>query len=219
MVGVFEPTSTSFDNALFSNIAQGQEILSHENLAGKSIWKSQVLHYFLIYTHPGGGGALRDLINKRTVAQVIVVSDEKQRALKTLPAPENIWGLFTCLLIMILGGLSVAGMMLTRFEAMALQLAVLRAIGYKRREITQWLLYEGLILGLSASLIGGLLDALLFPAVRLLLADALPSPVLLSSNVIQSAPIWVAAILATTAATIVPLSRLYRQDVHLSLKG
>jgi len=218
VVGIFEPFSSAWDHALFSNISEGQRMLSAFDLSGRSIWKNQVLNYFLLYLHPGGMVPLKDLINKRTVGQVISVPEERQK-LEDLTGTGKLLGFFVCALVMLLGGLSVAAMMITRFDAMTVQLAVLRAIGYRKGEIGRWLLWEGLLLGLGACLLGGLIDFLFFPLIRNFLGSALPDPTLISSSIFQSSPVWVIAILATTGAIVIPIMRLYRQDVHQSLRG
>ena len=118
-------------------------------------------------------------------------------------------------LILLLGGLSVAAMMATRFDAMTVQLAVLRALGYERREIRSWLL-EGAFLGVGACLVGGLADAALFPLIRGMLGTALPPPSIVHSPIYQSFPVWITAIGATTAAVFIPLFRLYQQRTSSS---
>jgi predicted lysophospholipase L1 biosynthesis ABC-type transport system permease subunit len=102
---------------------------------------------------------------------------------------------------------------------MALQIAVLRAIGYGRRRVSAWLMLEGVLLGLAACVIGALLDAAAFPMFRAMLGAALPSEELASISIWHSAPVWAAAILSTVLAVFIPLVRFYRQDVHLSLRS
>ena len=110
-------------------------------------------------------------------------------------------------------------MLITRFEAMTLQLAVLRAIGYSRNVIGTWLIWEGLLLGLAGCALGALLDMSVFPVLRDLLGNALPPPELVDSSIFESLPIWALALVATVSAIFIPLIRLYRQDVHQALKS
>ena len=76
-----------------------------------------------------------------------------------------------------------------------------------------------LILGFSACAIGGALDGLAFPWLRGLMGSALPSRDLVACPVYQSAPVWGTAVVATVLAVFIPLFRLYRQDIHNSLRG
>jgi putative ABC transport system permease protein len=216
--GVFAPSESAWDEALFSNLDQARKALEASHLDNRSIWKANVLNYFLVYLDQDDFPKLESLINKRTVAEVIRVGEETRR-LQELTGQGRTLGFFLCVLILFLGGLSVAAMMATRFDAMSVQLAVLRALGYARGEIRSWLLWEGFLLGIFACLLGGLADALFFPVLRGFFGSALPPSTLVSSPLTQSLPVWITALIATSLAVFVPLLRLYRQDVHRSLKG
>jgi len=218
IVGVIAPTHTVYDQALFSNIQTAQSVLAQIPLGEHSIWGTKVLNYFLVYLKPGGFPALASLVNKRTVGQAVLVDEEKQRLAELTGSGEEL-GLLMVSLIILLGGLSVAAMMVTRFEAMNMQMAVLRAIGYEKKQLAYWLLWEGLILGGMATVLGLLVDSLLFPTMRDLLGSALPPPEVAQSAIFQSAPVWVMAICATTAASLMPLWRLSRLNIHEQLKG
>lgn len=110
-------------------------------------------------------------------------------------------------------------MLLTRFEGMSLQLAVLRAIGYTKKELSAWLVWEGLMLGIMGVVLGALLDAIGLPIFRSLLGTALPRPELVSSSLFDSYMIWIIALLATTLSVLVPMLKMSLQDIHDSLKG
>jgi hypothetical protein len=64
---------------------------------------------------------------------------------------------------------------------------------------------EGTLLGAVSCLIGASLDALALPFVRSMLGSALPADTLMSISIWQSAPVWIAAILSTAFAVVVPL--------------
>jgi putative ABC transport system permease protein len=215
--GILESTGTAWDRMAFSNLATAHVNLANIDLSKRSIWGPQVLNYFLVYLKPGGFRTLASLVNRRTVGEAIEVSTQKQR-LENLTGSGKKIGLFVTILILALSALSVTSMLITRFEAMSLQLAVLRALGYKRSALGKWLLWEGFLLGLCACVIGGLMDLAGFPIMRSLLAGALPPSEIVSSTVFQSFPIWITAIAATTASVFVPLYRIYHQDVHYSLR-
>ena len=217
IVGVFEPTDSTWDREIYASVPTAQAALAKLDLTKISIWGSQVLHYFLLYLEPNGFNALEALINRRTVGQVVLVREQKAR-LEELTGTGRTLGLFVTILTLILGALSVSSMLITRFDAMSLQLAVLRALGYRKRTIGSWLLWEGVLLGITACLIGAALDAAFFPIMRDLLGEALPSPDIVSSSLWQSFPIWITALTATVASIVVPLYRVYRQDVHFSLR-
>ncbi len=218
VAGVLAPTHTVWDQALFAPLESARDVLRQADLGKQSIWNANVLNFFLVYLEPQGLQPLRDLIDKRTVGQIVVIS-EARKSLEELTGSGRELGFLMTVLIMLLGGLSVAAMMVTRFEAMTVQLAVMRALGYGRREISRWLVWEGFLLGASACVIGGFLDLIFFPLVRSTLGSALPNEALVPSSIFLSAPVWITAVAATILAVFIPLLRLYRQDVHSSLKG
>lgn len=218
VVGILNSTSKVWDTMAFATVEQAQSAFAFAGNLDASIWGNQVLNYFFVYLQPSGGDALRKLINGRTVGQVAFVQEEKQKLLDLTGAGKSL-GLLIAAFIIGLGGLCVAGMLITRFEAMALQIAVLRAIGYGRRTLAAWLISEGLLLGVVACAIGALLDAAAFPIFRHMLGSALPAADIVDVSIWRSAPVWAAAILSTMLAVFVPLVRFYRQDVHMSLRS
>jgi putative ABC transport system permease protein len=157
VAGILKPSGTAWDRMLYSNLATAQKTLASMDLSHESIWGSDVLNYFLVYLKPGTFESLSSVVNKRTVGQAVLVTEQKAR-LKELSGTGTKVGLFVMFLVLALGALSVTSMLITRFEAMSLQLAVLRALGYKRKVIGQWLLWEGFLLGVFACLIGIILD-------------------------------------------------------------
>lgn len=216
VVGLLKPTDRIWDFGLFTSVEQAQLALSQINLGEKSIWGTQVLNYFLLYHDPQSLAPLQALVNKRTVAQIVPLKEALQR-LQTLTGTGQTFGFMMTLLILFLASSCVSAMMITRFDAMIVQLGILRAIGYKKSELSQWLAWEGLILGSCACLIGGVLDFVLFPWFRTI--SGLEIPISISNPSIASLWIWIAALSATMLAVLIPLIRLYRQDVHEALKG
>lgn len=218
VVGVLNPTGKSWDNALYTSLQTGWDILKGKDLSRQSIWNEQVLNYFLVYLEPQGQLSLENLINRRTVAQVISTQREYQN-LENLSGTGQILGLIISGMIVCLGALGVMAMMVTRFDAKSNQLAVLRAMGYEKREIRSWLLWEGAILGCSACGLGALLDLMIYPLFRYLLGNILPPAEFVSIPIWQSSPVWLAAILGTISAVFIPIYRLYHQDINSALKA
>jgi putative ABC transport system permease protein len=218
LVGILAPQNSAWDRELYSGLATAQGVLAGVDLRERSIWGPNVLSYYLVYLKPGGFAALSALVNRRTVGEAIFIPEQNQR-LRELTGTGTQLGMFVTILILALGGLSVASMLITRFDAMALQLAVLRAIGYSRASISRWLLWEGFLLGLAACVLGATFDGVGFPLLRAALGEALPPPELVASSLWLSWPIWLTALAATTASVFIPLYRVYRQDVHFSLRS
>jgi putative ABC transport system permease protein len=219
VTGIFSPTNSNWDYNLFSNVSEAHFVFSTYTDTNKlSIWGARVLNYYLVYLEPEGKTPLVDLVNKRTVAQVVFINEEIKKLEDLLSVGKNL-GLFITTMIILLSGLAVAAMMITRFDSMKIQLAVLRAIGYKKKEIASWLLWEGLILGVIACFIGALLDLILFPVLKSFLGIGLPDTTFVSSSIYLSYPIWLITIIATSIAAYIPMLIYYRLDIHSSLKG
>jgi putative ABC transport system permease protein len=218
VVGILAAGRSAWNHACFSSIAEAIQVF--HGVAGDSLstWRNDVVHYLLLYVRPGGFRAVSELVNHRTVAEVVSVNEQRQN-LEELTGTGVRLGLSITLLVVILAALSVAAVMITRFDAMKIQVAVLRALGFSRPEIGEWLLWEGALLGVASCVCGAAVEAVLFPVVRLLLSGALPAEEIVASHFYDSAPVWGASILATMLALVVPLVQISRQDVHSSLKG
>jgi putative ABC transport system permease protein len=219
IVCILAPTGSAWDRQAWITLSSAKVLLSHTRLRN-SIWGTDVLNYFLIdlIPQPNSFVQLQALVNDRTVGQVVHVSEAKDR-LKQLTGTGRDLGLTIVGLVLLMAALSLASVLMTRFESLSLQLAVLRAIGYSKRQLSCWLLIEGLLLGVVACLIGAGVDAVALPAIREMLSTSLPSAELVSSSILESAPVWMAALVATVISVVVPIVRTYRQDVHTSLRA
>jgi len=218
--GVLSSTNSQWDQLLFGTVDRARSTLETypHQIRDQSIWGAQVFHYFLVNLHPNGFLPLSTLVNQRTVGQVIDVEEQKRRLHDLAGSGQKI-GLFLTALIVLLGGLSASSMLATRFEGMSAQLAIMRSIGYGRREISHWLLWESLFLGLFGVAIGALLDVITFPYLRSLLGDSLPPPEIISISIFESLLIWIVALVAVILSIIIPIIRNYRYDAHSALRG
>ncbi len=218
VAGILRETNTAWDRLIYSDLSQAQQTLSAFPLGSRALWKNEVLNYILVYSESEKLPELASLINQRTVGQMIYTAREKER-LEELTGSGKRLGLLITAFVILLGGLTVAAMLTTRFEAMSVQLAVFVAIGYTRVEVAAWLLWEGLLLGILACALGAMADLFLFPELRGMLKGSLPPPELFPSSILYSAPVWLAALLANVVAILIPLYRLFRQEIHSSLRG
>ncbi len=218
--GIIARSNKNWDNQIYTSVDAAHRFFAQdiESMKTRSIWGPQVLNYFLIKTQINGFIPLENLINKRSVAQVIGVDREVER-LRAMIGIGKYLGVLVSVFVIILGGLSVAGVIITRFDSMTAQLAVMRAIGFGKRQITQWLLWEGFLLGMTGCFLGGLLDFIFFPVLRSLLEEALPANQWTNIYIFQSFPVWAGAGIATLVAVFIPIYRAFRQDIHDSLRG
>jgi ABC-type antimicrobial peptide transport system permease subunit len=215
--GLLKPTQQAWDRGLYTSLNFAKTVLAQSLHPNDSIWGADVLNFFLVQLKPipNAAAALAHLINDRTVGEVIFSQKEIQR-LQELTSTSQRMGFLLTLLILTLCSLTLTGLLLTRVDSMRIQFAVLRSLGYLRSEIASWLLWEGFILGAAAITFGALLEFIGFPFFRASLGEALPP--YLPSYLWQSWPVWVATILSCLLAEVLPLLKIYRQDVHNSLR-
>ncbi len=224
VVGILQATDKSWDRGLYSNLESAQNVFAKNQASLRSIWKNNLMHYFLIYLSSDhrraftGMAWLKTLINQRTVAQVVAVDEEVKR-LKELTGTQQDLGLFIAAVIIFLGALTTAAVMITRFESMGQQLAILRALGYSKARLRGILLWEAFLLGLIACTVGAGVDGLTFPWIRSLLGSSLPAESIASIGLWHSYLIWLMALLGCLLSILVPLWRLSRQNIHLSLRN
>ena len=218
IVGIFKAGSSSWNRACFSSLAEAQRVFDSNAGLSNTLSTACPLHYLVAYVRPGGFRSLSTVVNRRSVAEMISVPQQEE-ALERLTGIGVRLGLLTTTLVLLLGSLSVTGVMTARFDSMKIQLAVLRALGFSKSEIASWLLWEGTILGISSCILGAIGDALVFPVLRTYLGSALPSPVIAPSHFYYSYPFWIATILGTTIAVLIPFLQFSHQDIHASLKG
>jgi ABC-type lipoprotein release transport system permease subunit len=220
IVGVFSETKTSRDYALYSGVLQAQNVIrgSNSDSLKISIWGASVLSYYIVYMNPDGKDAFVNLINKRTIAQVIYPSEELIKLEEIMSAGKNM-GMFITFLIILLAGLAIAAIMTSRFDSMKLQIAVLRAIGYRKKEIALWLIWEGLLLGILACVLGAIIDVCLMPLLISIIKTGIPENASAGISVFASYPVWIITVFATVAASFLPVFKIYKQDIHRALRS
>lgn len=214
--GILSSSGTAWDYLLFTDIETAQNFLAQTSAAKASIWGAKVLNYFIMYIDRRGFSELKSLINERTVGQVILVNTEVER-LRELTGTTVRFGWMVITMVILLGGLTITTLLMTRFEAMSVHIAVLRALGYSSGKIGAWLVLEGLLLALLACIFGAILDGALFPYIRSM--AGLTSDQGQNISIWKSFPVWLAAIGATVVAVLVPLLKILKQDVNQALRS
>jgi ABC-type lipoprotein release transport system permease subunit len=109
--------------------------------------------------------------------------------------------------------------MTSRFDSMKLQIAVLRAIGYRKKEIALWLIWEGLLLGILACVLGAIIDVCLMPLLISIIKTGIPENASAGISVFASYPVWIITVFATVAASFLPVFKIYKQDIHRALRS
>lgn len=217
IVGILKSTGKIWDRGIYTNLTTAQDAVMRTP-GYQTIWGPHVLSYFILNIQPGGEEALTTLINQRTVSQLVMIEKEKQH-LEDLTGSNQTLQFLIVGILLLLSILTVLAVFFTRIEARALELAVLRAIGYSRKNLTSLLLIEGLWMGLASVILAAALDVSLSPLILKTAGAHLPDV-----NA-QNWPWWmilvtgVCALLAIIVASLPPLIRLYKQDVHSALRN
>ncbi|HWU44643.1 MAG TPA: ABC transporter permease, partial [Bdellovibrio sp.] len=217
VVGILRATGKIWDRGIYTNVATAQNAVVHTP-GYQTIWGPHVLSYFLMNIQPGGEEALATLINQRTVSQLVFVEKEKKH-LEELTGSNQTLQLLIVGILLLLSTLTVLAVFFTRMEARSLELAVLRALGSSRRHLTNLLLIEGLWMGLVAIFLAAIIESILNPVILATAGSQLPT-----TNS-QNWPWWMIlvtgffALVAIALASLPPLIRLYRQDIHSTLRN
>jgi hypothetical protein len=219
--GIMVALDSSWDDAVFTNPETQKQILSTAAADLPSIWNTDVVHYMVFQMAENQFPPLRDLVNSRTVSQAIDVSAELNR-LRDLTGTGRELGLSIALLIIALGALCVVAMLVARFDALGVQIAVLRASGFSLSEIASWLLWEGFFLGLTSVVLGTVLQLAAIPVLEIVLAQWIPVQSGTGAHALFSESLAIVgstAFVATLFAAFIPFLRLSRQNIHDALRG
>ncbi len=218
VVGIFKTTDRAWDRIVLGGWETADKIFNDNAVLFRTPWGTKVMNFMLVYLKDGGFGSLESLINRRTVAQMVSVG-EGYRKLNELAGTGRELGLLVAAVILLLGFSSVASMMMSRFDSMNVQLAVLRALGYSKRDLFKVLLYEALYLAFLACLLGALIDGSVFPWLRSLLGANLPGEDIVPMPIWTSWPVWLAVIVGNIISVLYPIWRISKQNIHTSLRS
>jgi putative ABC transport system permease protein len=218
VAGVLAPVHSAYDFALIGSLNLAWRTLQQMNLKQHSIWDAKVINAFFVDMPMTNFSGFESLINQRSIAQTVRTADEIQNLRELLNSGASI-GWIVSLLILALVCLSVAGILLTRFEAMTTQIAVLKAIGYRSRALLLWLLWEALILGVLAIVVGTVIEKILEAFIVHELDWRMAKVILIQQSSFDLWPLYVALLLALLATLAAPLSKILREDIHTQLRS
>ncbi|MGZ3773631.1 MAG: ABC transporter permease [Pseudobdellovibrionaceae bacterium] len=217
VVGVLKPSGKIWDQGIYTNLSTAQNAVTHTP-GYQTIWGPHVLSYFILNIQPGGEQALASLINQRTVSQLVMIQKETQHLEELTGSNQSLQFLIVGILLL-LSTLTVLAVFFTRMEARSLELAVLRALGYSRRKLTEILLVEGLWMGLTSIASATVLELSMSPFILNTVGSQLPQATS------QNWPWWMIlvtgffALVAIAVASLPPLIRIFKQDVHSALRN
>ena len=218
VVGILSKMHNVWDRALFTDLKNATQMLSHGMIKENTVWGSDVINYLIVYLFPDGMGSLQSLINQRTVAQVID-NNEAFHSLESFTSSGKAMSGIIILFVLLLGGLSMSGIMIARLDTKKRQINIFRAMGFEQKELLSWLAFEGLFLGLGALVIGILIDVAFFPFFRYLLNEKLPSVEEVSSYPWESSGIWILALISIMLSASLPLWLFNRTSSRKALQN
>lgn len=206
VTGILGRMGNAWDAAVFTNIAEARRLVSRGGLLADSDWGADVLNYMLFETAPGRLEALRDLVDKRTVAQLVKI-DDGLASLRSLTGSGRAMGGAAALLALLLSAFCLLGLSIGSAEEKVRHFSMLRAIGYAGGELRATALWQGLLPAAFGCAGGALLDGCLFPLARAYLGSALPSPADAPSYPWQSGPVWAAFAAMAVLTALLPYWR------------
>ncbi len=219
VTGILKPLQSKWDYLAFTSLDLAHETFKQypQLVRPASSWGPNVLHYYLVDMNPRFIPNFQTFINTRTVAQAIDVQKERER-LALLTNQTQTLGFTMSGIIIFLSVLVMSSAFVLKFDSMRMQIAILNALGYLKKEIAMLLLSEALILGILGIALGIGLDGLGFPILRSLLEEGLPPPSLVNISLIKSYPVWIASLFCILLSILIPIRRAYRLDAHKTLR-
>jgi putative ABC transport system permease protein len=218
VTGILGPMGNVWDKAVFTNMTEARRLAARGGLLANSVWGADVVNYMLIETLPGRQEALRDLVDKRTVAQFVKV-DDAVAALRSLTGLGRAMGGAAAVLALLLSAFCLLGMAIGAMEEKIRHFSMLRAMGYAGGELRAMALWQGLLPAACGCAGGAILDACLFPGLRAYLGSALPSAAQAPSYLWQSGPVWLAFAGMVVAASLLPYWRFRRRSAHAAIQA
>ena len=138
---------------------------------GEEHKNQEAITYLLISADPEELGFVETKIHEGSTVQVVNIPEELE-FLKLLVSGARRGSDLLCFLVLLLASLGVAVRVNGRFDSLKQELGLLRALGYTRNEIVQWLVMEGLISTVAAVFIAIVLEAILYSFWRHLLVTS-----------------------------------------------
>ena len=220
VVGIMPETFSHWDRVLVGSMFKAFEVFKAlpESVHKKSIWKTDALNYFLLQIYPNSFSELSQLINQRTVGQVIDVTQQKKELQKMTSGGKKL-GLLFVAFILLLGALTVASTLFVRFESLSSQIAILRSIGYSQTELSLWLFFQAMGIFIAGIVIALLIEGFSFVHFRQFLGAALPPDELVPIYWFDSWQVWIVAFVTVLISMVFPMIRMARQDTNQSLRG
>lgn len=216
--GILARMGNVWDGAAFTSVGEARRLAVRGGLLGNSAWGDDVLNYMLIETAPGRLEALRDLVDKRTVAQFVEVRSG-MAALRSLTGSGRAMGGAAAALALLLSAFCIVGLAIGSWEEKIRQYSMLRAIGYTGRELLALAGWQGILPAAGGYLGGGVLDAALFPALRMWMGSALPSPAAAPSRLWESAPVWLAFAGMTALSSVLAYGRFRARSPQAAIQA
>jgi ABC-type lipoprotein release transport system permease subunit len=121
--------------------------------------------------------------------------------------------------IFCLAGFSIIGMMSIRSQQLRISIATLEAIGYSRRFVLKWLIFESLLIGLSASVFAICLELIAFHFTRGVLTSTWLIPIEHAASFKWSLIILGEGLVFALLGSAASAMHVFRVSVHQELKS
>ncbi|HJL46598.1 MAG TPA: ABC transporter permease, partial [Polyangiaceae bacterium LLY-WYZ-15_(1-7)] len=218
VVGILKPTGTPVDRVVFINLDSFFSIEDHA--AGALLPGTDEAGLSSVLVFPRGGvhkAILLGSLNRRPELQVADVS-EQLRNLFTIVGSVDVLFLVVAILVVILGILSMLVALYNTMNERRREVAILRALGARRRDVFGAIVGEAALLTALGAAAGLLLGHLLVLAARGYIAEVAgfaPEPF---AFLPIEAAVLTLVVLGGALAGLVPAWKAYRTDVAAHLK-
>jgi len=219
VTGILAHTGIMYDRQLY--ISQEEAFDLHHRAISLNMLRetrnNMGMSYALLWLHENQEERLQDFFDNYTVAKIRIVR-EQMKSIEALMVHVESLGTFINGIAMVLGLLCIMVLFNARFEAMNEDLAILRTLGYGKTRIASWLLWESILVWVIAMPLALALEWLLIKWIGTLPGASLFYLDLLWPTALHP-HMWSLMFFGCPLATLIPLFRLYRHNLHDALEG
>ena len=213
VIGILNKTGTVVDNLILTSLESVWNLHSHQNKLEKNIKKLEVTALLLKYKNKTSAFSFPRLINKNTNLQAASPSFEISKLLKLTGAAHNVSN-YLSLLIVSLSLIGILFTLLNNINDRKYDLAILRTLGFTRKEIFSLILIEGMAIAFVGSVIGLILGVLCFISIEYLS--------LFGTNVIigefefvsELLIMWLIVMITSFLTCIIPCTIVYKRNIR-----
>jgi ABC-type antimicrobial peptide transport system permease subunit len=218
IVGVLQTEERPWSETVFAPLQPLRSIAQKFNLLPKTIWNENVLDYFMVKNVPPDRvQSLNQLINERTVSQILWMQPEIAKLQEISGQSSQLFELMS-LLIGLLAAVALSGIMISEIQNLQVQILTLRAIGYSKRALFNWMIWEGILISTISLILGLILDVLITPILQEAIASQLPVFRFNTLPFWASSPLWLLLWICVPLSLVVSMQQILKKSLSEALR-